>query len=71
MFALFLFDFFAAAKKDGDDGSGDQVDIPKRTTPAKGMHISFLFKSFLSDYAWSSTFVFISTNHSKCKQHVY
>lgn len=24
-------------KKDGDDGSADQVDIPKRTIPAKGV----------------------------------
>uniref|UniRef100_A0A3Q3F4V8 Catenin delta 1 n=1 Tax=Labrus bergylta TaxID=56723 RepID=A0A3Q3F4V8_9LABR len=28
-------------KKDGDDGSGDQVDIPKRTTPAKGYELLF------------------------------
>uniref|UniRef100_A0A8D3E572 Catenin delta-1-like n=1 Tax=Scophthalmus maximus TaxID=52904 RepID=A0A8D3E572_SCOMX len=28
-------------KKDGDDGSGDQVDIPKRTTPAKGYEMLF------------------------------
>uniref|UniRef100_A0A672IVX6 Catenin delta 1 n=1 Tax=Salarias fasciatus TaxID=181472 RepID=A0A672IVX6_SALFA len=28
-------------KKDGDDGSGDQVDIPKRTTPAKGFELLF------------------------------
>lgn len=24
-------------KKEGDDGTADQVDIPKRTTPAKGI----------------------------------
>ncbi|KAG7230353.1 hypothetical protein INR49_024457 [Caranx melampygus] len=28
-------------KKDGDDGSADQVDIPKRTTPAKGYELLF------------------------------
>uniref|UniRef100_A0A671UWV3 Catenin delta 1 n=1 Tax=Sparus aurata TaxID=8175 RepID=A0A671UWV3_SPAAU len=28
-------------KKDGDDGSGDQVDIPKRTTPAKGYELLY------------------------------
>uniref|UniRef100_A0A7N6AVA2 Catenin delta 1 n=1 Tax=Anabas testudineus TaxID=64144 RepID=A0A7N6AVA2_ANATE len=28
-------------KKDGDDGSGDQVDIPKRTTPANGYELLF------------------------------
>uniref|UniRef100_G3Q134 Catenin delta 1 n=1 Tax=Gasterosteus aculeatus aculeatus TaxID=481459 RepID=G3Q134_GASAC len=28
-------------KKDGDDGSGDQIDIPKRTTPAKGYELLF------------------------------
>lgn len=27
---------FSPGKKDADDGSADQVDIPKRTTPAKG-----------------------------------
>ncbi|XP_067373625.1 catenin delta-1-like isoform X2 [Channa argus] len=29
------------ARKEGDDGSGDQVDIPKRTTPAKGYELLF------------------------------
>uniref|UniRef100_A0A3Q3QUR3 Catenin delta 1 n=1 Tax=Monopterus albus TaxID=43700 RepID=A0A3Q3QUR3_MONAL len=29
------------AKKDGDDGSGDHIDIPKRTTPAKGYELLF------------------------------
>uniref|UniRef100_A0A673AFH3 Catenin delta 1 n=1 Tax=Sphaeramia orbicularis TaxID=375764 RepID=A0A673AFH3_9TELE len=28
-------------KKDGDDGSADKVDIPKRTTPAKGYELLF------------------------------
>uniref|UniRef100_A0A3Q0RDL3 Catenin delta 1 n=1 Tax=Amphilophus citrinellus TaxID=61819 RepID=A0A3Q0RDL3_AMPCI len=28
-------------KKDGDDGSGDLVDIPKRTTPARGYELLF------------------------------
>uniref|UniRef100_H2U043 Catenin delta 1 n=1 Tax=Takifugu rubripes TaxID=31033 RepID=H2U043_TAKRU len=28
-------------KKDGDDGTADQVDIPKRTTPAKGYELLF------------------------------
>ncbi|XP_029021204.1 catenin delta-1-like isoform X2 [Betta splendens] len=28
-------------KKDGDDGSGDQIDIPKRTTPAKGYELLY------------------------------
>lgn len=28
--------FFSAGKKDVDDGSADMVDIPKRTTPARG-----------------------------------
>uniref|UniRef100_A0AAV2MLL6 Catenin delta-1 n=1 Tax=Knipowitschia caucasica TaxID=637954 RepID=A0AAV2MLL6_KNICA len=28
-------------KKDGDDGSSDQVDIPKRTTPAKGYELLY------------------------------
>ncbi|XP_072295864.1 catenin delta-1-like isoform X2 [Eucyclogobius newberryi] len=28
-------------KKDGDDGSADQVDIPKRTTPAKGYELLY------------------------------
>uniref|UniRef100_A0A3Q4AIT2 Uncharacterized protein n=1 Tax=Mola mola TaxID=94237 RepID=A0A3Q4AIT2_MOLML len=28
-------------KRDGDDGSGDQIDIPKRTTPAKGYELLF------------------------------
>uniref|UniRef100_A0A8C5DZ53 Catenin delta-1-like n=1 Tax=Gouania willdenowi TaxID=441366 RepID=A0A8C5DZ53_GOUWI len=27
--------------KDGDDGSADQIDIPKRTTPAKGFELLF------------------------------
>lgn len=31
-----LFLFFSAGKKDVDDGSADMVDIPKRTTPARG-----------------------------------
>lgn len=30
------FFFFPAGKKDVDDGSADMVDIPKRTTPARG-----------------------------------
>lgn len=37
--SLFL---LSAGKKDGDDGSSDQVDIPKRTAPAKGKCVSFL-----------------------------
>lgn len=31
-----FFSGFATGKKDVDDGSGDHIDIPKRTTPAKG-----------------------------------
>ncbi|XP_056152402.1 catenin delta-1-like isoform X1 [Lampris incognitus] len=34
-------EWFSKAKKDGDDGSTDQVDIPKRTTPAKGYELLF------------------------------
>ncbi|XP_062281177.1 catenin delta-1-like isoform X1 [Scomber scombrus] len=34
-------EWFSKGKKDGDDGSGDQVDIPKRTTPAKGYELLF------------------------------
>lgn len=32
---------FIVGKKDGDDGTADQVDIPKRTTPAKGIFSPF------------------------------
>ncbi|KAJ8015582.1 hypothetical protein DPEC_G00027610 [Dallia pectoralis] len=34
-------EWFSKGKKDGDDGSADQVDIPKRTTPAKGYELLF------------------------------
>uniref|UniRef100_A0A671UWX7 Catenin delta 1 n=1 Tax=Sparus aurata TaxID=8175 RepID=A0A671UWX7_SPAAU len=34
-------EWFSKGKKDGDDGSGDQVDIPKRTTPAKGYELLY------------------------------
>lgn len=47
---FFFFLIWFAGKKDGDDGSGDQVDIPKRTTPAKGMHVSFPLKISLLKY---------------------
>uniref|UniRef100_A0A6Q2Z4P0 Catenin delta 1 n=1 Tax=Esox lucius TaxID=8010 RepID=A0A6Q2Z4P0_ESOLU len=34
-------EWFSKGKKDGDDGSADQVDIPKRTTLAKGYELLF------------------------------
>ncbi|XP_046904064.1 catenin delta-1-like isoform X1 [Hypomesus transpacificus] len=34
-------EWFAKGKKDGDDGGADQVDIPKRQTPAKGYELLF------------------------------
>ncbi|XP_029626772.1 catenin delta-1 isoform X6 [Salmo trutta] len=34
-------EWFSTGKKDADDGSADQVDIPKRTTPAKGYELLF------------------------------
>ncbi|XP_072768582.1 catenin delta-1-like isoform X4 [Nerophis lumbriciformis] len=34
-------EWFSKGKKEGDDGSADQVDIPKRTTPAKGYELLF------------------------------
>ncbi|XP_037531206.1 catenin delta-1 [Nematolebias whitei] len=34
-------EWFSKGKKDGDDGSVDQIDIPKRTTPAKGYELLF------------------------------
>ncbi|XP_008276509.1 catenin delta-1-like isoform X1 [Stegastes partitus] len=34
-------EWFSKGKKDGDDGSGDVVDIPKRTIPAKGYELLF------------------------------
>ncbi|XP_068596092.1 catenin delta-1-like [Brachionichthys hirsutus] len=34
-------EWFSKGRKDGDDGIGDQVDIPKRTTPAKGYELLF------------------------------
>uniref|UniRef100_A0A673AJ59 Catenin delta 1 n=1 Tax=Sphaeramia orbicularis TaxID=375764 RepID=A0A673AJ59_9TELE len=34
-------EWFSKGKKDGDDGSADKVDIPKRTTPAKGYELLF------------------------------
>uniref|UniRef100_H2U042 Catenin delta 1 n=1 Tax=Takifugu rubripes TaxID=31033 RepID=H2U042_TAKRU len=34
-------EWFSKGKKDGDDGTADQVDIPKRTTPAKGYELLF------------------------------
>uniref|UniRef100_A0A8C5E1D2 Catenin delta-1-like n=1 Tax=Gouania willdenowi TaxID=441366 RepID=A0A8C5E1D2_GOUWI len=34
-------EWFSKGKKDGDDGSADQIDIPKRTTPAKGFELLF------------------------------
>ncbi|XP_077589612.1 catenin delta-1-like isoform X2 [Stigmatopora nigra] len=34
-------EWFSKGKKDGDDGSADHVDIPKRTIPAKGYELLF------------------------------
>eukprot|EP00063_Salmo_salar_P080151 XP_014054986.1 PREDICTED: catenin delta-1-like isoform X1 [Salmo salar] len=34
-------EWFSKGKKDADDGSVDQVDIPKRTMPAKGYELLF------------------------------
>ncbi|XP_020782990.1 catenin delta-1-like isoform X4 [Boleophthalmus pectinirostris] len=34
-------EWFSKGKKDGVDGSADQVDIPKRTTPAKGYELLY------------------------------
>lgn len=33
---IFSPNWFTAGKKDVDDGSGDHIDIPKRTTHARG-----------------------------------
>lgn len=33
---ILLIFLIIVGKKDGDDGTADVVDIPKRTTPAKG-----------------------------------
>ncbi|KAJ0050026.1 hypothetical protein NL108_011813, partial [Boleophthalmus pectinirostris] len=38
---IFVLFFIPAGKKDGVDGSADQVDIPKRTTPAKGYELLY------------------------------
>lgn len=43
---LFFYISLIIGKKEGDDGSGDHVDIPKRTTPAKGMQVSFLTHTY-------------------------
>lgn len=41
--------YLFSGKKDGDDGSIDQIDIPKRTAPAKG-----IFLLLLVDYSYNN-----------------
>lgn len=36
------------AKKEGDDGTADVVDIPKRTTPAKGIVFPSTHSEFMN-----------------------
>lgn len=76
---LFYFSFplsLSTGKKDGDDGTADHIDIPKRTTPAKGRCGSpwlgiqwseaFCKKPILKLIIYNIGYVHIPSSHMRC-----